>query len=316
MQWLNELNTWAKASPAEDYWFWVIIILLGTIVSFFFAFHYLHRKRLIEDTPTSKIRSAAQGYLELIGSGQLMDGQPIIAPLTGSHCTWYDFTIEQNASRDSDNNWKVIRKGISDELFLLRDDTGECVIDPEGASVFVSEKDVWYGNQVTPMRKPLHTRSKFNMFRVRTGNYRYTERRLEINEPLYAIGLFKTVGGSGAKLSLNDDVREVISEWKKDSEWLLKQFDTNNDGEIDMEEWQKVREAALKKVMANHEEQKNLPPVHLLARTHDKRRPFILSAFPQEHLTRKLLWYSAFCFSIFLIAGFSSAWLITIRLAT
>lgn len=269
---------------------------------------------MIEDIPTSKIRSAAQGYLELIGSSELMEGQPIIAPLTGSHCTWYQFTVEEKTRRNKRDNWKVIRKGISDELFLIRDETGECVIDPEGAHVVVNSKDVWYGNQVTPMRKPLTTGKKW--FRLGTGRYRYTEKRLDISAPLYAIGLFKTTGGSGAKLNMNDDMRELIREWKMDSETLLKKFDLDGNGEIDMEEWQKVRDAAYREVLENHKQQKTLPPVHIMNLTRDKRRPYILSAVPEEELTKKFHWLSILCFSGFITGGGASVWLIAIRLAT
>ena len=76
------LKHWAKSGPADDFWLWAIGLLIAAIVGFLISFITLHRKRIIEDTPTSKIRSAAQGYVELIGYGQLMEGQPIVAPLT------------------------------------------------------------------------------------------------------------------------------------------------------------------------------------------------------------------------------------------
>ncbi|MEQ8426743.1 MAG: GIDE domain-containing protein [Gammaproteobacteria bacterium] len=311
---LHELNHWARTSPPDEFWLWSIGLVIVALVCFFFAFHYLHRKRMIEDVPTSRIRSAAQGYLELIGSSELMEGQPIIAPLTGSQCTWYQFTVEEKVKRNNREGWKVIRKGISDELFLIRDETGECVIDPEGAHVVVNSKDIWHGNQVTPMRKPLTTGRKW--FGTGRNRYRYTEKRLNISEPLYAIGLFKTTGGSGARLNVNEDVRELIREWKLDSEKLLKKFDLDGDGQIDMDEWQKVRDAAYREVEENHKQQKTLPPVHLMSRTRDKRRPYILSAVPEEELTRKFHWLSMLCFSGFIMGGGSSVWLIALRLAT
>ena len=316
MEAINALNHWARHSPTDDFWFWAIGLAVSCLISFYFAFYYLHKKRVIEDTPTSKIRSAAQGYLELIGFGQLMEGQPIIAPLSGTHCTWYDFTVEERIKRNDRSDWKVIRKGTSDELFLIKDETGECIIDPEGAKVITNEEDTWYGNQVMPMQKSANKKGLLGSLVGNAGRYRYTEKRLSIAEPLYAIGLFNTTGGSGAKLNVNEDVRDVIREWKQDSEALLKKFDTNNDGEIDMEEWQQVRDAALKHVIANHQEQKNMPPVHLLSKTNDRRRPFVLSAVPQESLTSKFHWYATLLFTWFVLSGVSSTWIISIRLAT
>jgi len=311
---LSELNQWARTSSPDEFWFWAAGLVVVACVCFFLAFHYLHKKRMIENIPTSRIRSAAQGYLELIGSSELMEGQPIIAPLTGSHCTWYQFTVEEKVRRNRRDNWQTIRKGTSDELFLIRDETGDCVIDPEGAHVVVNNKDVWYGDQVTPMRKPLTTGKKW--IRLHSGRYSYTEKRLDISAPLYAIGLFKTTGCAAARLNVNEDVRELVREWKQDSEKLLKKFDLDGNGEIDMEEWQQVRDAAYREVIENHKQQKALPPVHIMTRTRDKRRPYILSAVPEEELTKKFHWLSMLCFGSFVSGGGASVWLIALRLAT
>ena len=103
------LKHWAKTGPADDFWLWAIGLLIAALVSFVFSFITLHRKRIIEDTPTSKIRSAAQGYIELIGHGQLMEGQPIIAPLTGTICTWYKYSVDEHRQSGKNSKWVTIR---------------------------------------------------------------------------------------------------------------------------------------------------------------------------------------------------------------
>jgi E3 ubiquitin ligase len=315
---LVALKEWVKFSPADDFWFWAIGLLIAAIAGFFFAFKYMHRKRIIEDTPTSKIRSAAQGYLELIGHGHLMEGQPIVSPLTGNTCTWYEYKVEERRQSSKNSEWKTIRKGISDELFLIKDETGQCIIDPEGAHVTVSKKNVWYGAQSSPTNDPLSTSKKRGFFTglIVNNKYRYTEKLLHSGESLYAIGLYKTVGGAGASFNINEDVRELIREWKTDTETLMKKFDTDGDGEIDLNEWQKVREEAYQQVMKKHSEQKILPPVHLMNKTNDKRRPFILSSIAQDDLTRRLHIYSVLSITTFIIFGSLSTLLISVRLAT
>ena len=305
-----------KAAPADDFWIWAIILVIASIAGFFFAFKFMNSKRIIEDTPTSKIRSAAQGYLELIGHGYLMEGQPITSPLTGTSCTWYDFKVEEHRQSGKNSKWVTIRKGTSDELFLIKDETGQCIIDPEGAQVTVVNKSVWYGSSSNPMAGPSSKR-KSGFFSLSFGNkrYRYTEKLLHPGESLYAIGLYKTVGGAGAKFDVNEDVRELVREWKADTETMMKRFDTNKDGEIDLNEWQRVREEAYKEVMKKHSEQKTLPPVHLMNKTNDRRRPFILSALAQDDLTRKLHIYSVLSISTFILCGILSTLLISARLA-
>jgi E3 ubiquitin ligase len=315
---LSGLNKWVNTAPADDFWLWSIGLVFVAIAGFVFAFINVHRKRIIEDTPTSKIRSAAQGYLELVGHGHLMDGQPIISPLTGSTCTWYEFKVDERRQSGKNSKWVTIRKGISDELFLIKDETGQCIIDPEGANVTVSRKDVWYGAASNPMGNATKTAKGRGFLGgiVVSNKYRYTEKLLHPGEALYAIGLYKTVGGAGASFNVNEDVRELVREWKADTEALMKKFDTNGDGELDLNEWQRVRDEAYKHVMEKHSEQKTMPPVHLMNKTNDKRRPFILSALPQDDLIRRLHIYSVLSITAFIICGSLSTLLISIRLAT
>src|SRR5574340_130547 len=44
------------------------------------------RTRAVADTPTSKVASAAQGYVELIGEGRPLGGAPLLSPLTQLPC--------------------------------------------------------------------------------------------------------------------------------------------------------------------------------------------------------------------------------------
>jgi len=310
------MKAWAKTAPIDDFFLLSSVLIVATIVGLYFAFKFLQSKRIIEDTPTSKIRSAAQGYLELIGHGELMQGIPIVSPLTGTQCTWYQFKVEERRQSGKNSEWVTIRKGISDELFLIKDETGQCIIDPEGAHVTVSRKDVWYGGSSSPMGTTKTSKKRgFLTGMVTSNKYRYTEKLLHSGESLYAIGLYKTVGGAGANFDVNEDVRELIRDWKTDTEALMKKFDTNGDGEIDLNEWQRVRDEAYMHVMEKHNEQKTAPPIHMMNKTNDKRRPFILSAMPQDDLTRRLHIYSILSITAFIICGSLSALLISARLA-
>jgi multidrug resistance efflux pump len=47
-----------------------------------YGFRWWRWARLIEDTPTSQVRSAAQGLVELVGTARGMPGAPVIAPLS------------------------------------------------------------------------------------------------------------------------------------------------------------------------------------------------------------------------------------------
>ena len=86
--------------------FWLAAGALATIavVTFIGAFIHLHRARLIEDVPTSLIRSASQGYVELQGIGRLLDGPVIAGPLSGKRCTWWSYRVEERGG-GKDRRW-------------------------------------------------------------------------------------------------------------------------------------------------------------------------------------------------------------------
>ena len=306
---LSALSEWAHTAKADDFWLFVILLVLAAIGSFIFAYVYLIRKRIIQDTPTSKVRSAAQGYIELIGCGELFPGDIITAPLTKTSCTWYSYSIEKKKNSGKNSHWVTIEQGDSDTLFLLIDDTSQATIDPEGAVVTPTTTTIWYGHSKYPSSDSAKKQSQY------MGDYRYTEKRMHPGDMLYSIGLFATVGGAGAVINVNDDVRELLAEWKKDSEALLKKYDVNQDDQIDMNEWQQVRDDALKQVLANHTDQKTAPTIHLMSKTCDKRRPYLLSAVPQSDLVRKFSLYSGALMTTFFITGILATFLIKARLA-
>jgi hypothetical protein len=307
-------SDWILQAPADDFWQWAIILTVATVAGFIGAFYFFLRKRIIEDTPTSKIRSAAQGYTELSGISKLMDGSTINGPLTDTICTWYKYTIEQHRSSGKNSHWVTIEEGISDSLFLIIDDTGEAVIDPEKANVTPAYTDVWYGSSRQPQHRSSAKRKK-KFFNIGIGGYRYTEMRIHPNESLYAIGLFDTVGGAGSEYNISSDVGHLLREWKKNSEQLLARFDENKDGQIDMEEWQKVRKTALKQIKSQHADQKASAPVHMLGKSCDSRRPFLLSALPQSDLVKRYSRYAAGLIIIFFVAGTLATWMISVRLS-
>jgi len=305
---MSVLIEWARYSVPDDFWPIVIILIILCVTGFFGAFYYFRRMRVLADIPTSKIRSAAQGYLELIGEGALMEGPQIFAPLTGKLCTWYHYMIQERRRSKRKNHWATIEQGTSDELFLLIDETGKCVIDPEGASVIPSQTDTWYGSTLKPGKS---TSASF----LGGKRYRYIEKRMHPGEPLYAIGLYQTVGGASADFNINSQVSGLLKAWKNDSESLLKKYDTNKDGQIDMQEWENVRNTALNEIIDKHKEITTAPPVNLLGRTRDRRRPFILSYASQEGLIKRYKLFSYGLISLFFTSGTFVTWVINLRLS-
>jgi len=289
------------------------VLVAGSAYGSWRTWRNLGNVRLIEDTPTAKIRSAPQGYVELEGLGKLMDGPPIVAKLSGLPCVWYRYKIEEyvaNAGNRNQSRWQTIDKGESTETFWLQDDTGRVVVDPEGAEITPRHKDVWRSNSSLSGIAHSVFMTNFVTAQRAGGTYRFTEERINSGERLYALGLLKNVSSYASMPTVDEDVREVLRVWKNDQPALLQRFDLDKDGRIDEKEWMLARAEARREVMQNRQEQTRTftDGLNVLGPTHDRHRPYILSAFTQTEIARRYrLWallYAAGCF----LLGLAAVW--------
>ena len=126
------------------------------------------------------------------------------------------------------------------------------LVDPDDAEILTSHKQV-----------------------TERGDYRHTEWTLIAGETLYVIGEHVTLGGANAVLNKSEDVAERLAEWKNDRAALLARFDTNGDGEIDLDEWEAVRRAASDEVDRMHADIRQKDGVHLMRKS--PHRPFLIA---------------------------------------
>lgn len=234
------------------------------------------RHRVIADVPTSRVASAAQGYVELCGEAEQFDGHVLFSPLGRRPCVWYRYQVE---TRRPGNDWRVEEFGASDDTFLLRDDSGRCIIDPDGAEITTSHKRVWT-----------------------EGDERYTEWLLLPGDRLYAIGQFSTLAGGASPGELRWRVGALLAEWKRDPAQLRQRFDADRDGEIDLAEWEGVRAAARQEIEARERERASAPPLHLLRKPADGR-PYLLSNLPPERLTARYRRWAVVHLAVFVAAA-------------
>jgi len=269
--------------------FWLIVIGLaaGAVYSFWYAFKAWAKNRLIEDTPTSRVRSAAQGYVELSGEGLLPADSHNKGPLTGMPCTWWRYKVEERSRAGRSRSWSTVDGGTSEIPFVLDDGTGQCLIDPRGAEVFPGATDVWYGPSEWP---EVHIPNGTGVFawlvdNFVTDKYRYTEYRLQTHEELYAIGAFRSLGGVSAE-SPEGAITELLHAWKQDSAALLARFDSNRDGALSAAEWDQARAAARRQVLDGRAAEIRPPSLNVLANPADGRA-FLLAASDGETLARR-----------------------------
>ena len=287
----------------------VLVPALGLAAASFYLFlRWLGRARLIDDTPTATVRSAAQGYVELEGVARMMDGDPVTSPVSGERCCWYRYVVEHKAQ--GDDRWRTVSTGISDSVFHLDDGTGCCIVDPEGAEVIPSVRLTWRGHLAFPGAAPLES-SFWDRF-LHSGPYRYTEQRLQEGDPIYATGHFVALGGAG-EAGPNAEIRDLLNRWKRDPRELLKRFDTNLDGEISMKEWETARREAEREVMASWHRRAAGSDLFLLKKP-GHGRPFLLSTHPQHTLVIRYRRQALLAAAAFLALGAFATWALGLRL--
>ncbi len=268
----------------DDWFFFFCLGALGGTACFYWLWRAYRRYRLISDTPTSRLRSAAQGYVELAGTCEPFEKQSIQGRLTGRACVWYRYEIAKYVRSGKNSHWKTIERGASDALFTLRDQTGRCYVDPEGAEVHALHDNVWYGHRREPEEGP-PARRQIALVR---GRYRYTEHRLHARDPLYALGYFETIRPEALERGAGALLRDVISEWKQQYDRLLERFDADGDGELSLQEWERVRAEAQVEAARRYGELQAAPDVNVLVRP-PSGFPYVLSSHGEEGASKRYL---------------------------
>lgn len=270
------------------------------------TFSRLRRARWVEDTPTSRIRSAAQGLVELNGQVDAGGHEPLISPLAGQACVWYRFMVEEYRGTGRNQKWRTVEKGQSDRPFVLNDGTGECWIMPSGAEIHPRIRKRWEGSH----RWPLSRTARTGVLGALLGRrYRYTEECLQQDDLLYALGWFESRGGGREVMDTQRIARQIISDWKADYPDLLARFDSNRDGQLDQQEWRQVQAAAATEAQRQVRNASVAPAVHSLKKPPYRGLPFLLSDHHEEQLSRRLRKQSGWSVAGMLIAGSVAGWL-------
>ena len=253
----------------------IAVLAIGGLVAWLGA---LKRYRVIADTPTATLRSAAQGYVELMGSCGVVAGGELLRFGKAPPCLWFRAIITEHRRGFGKNDTRT-HVEQSDECFLIEDATGECVVDPEHAEVLSAHTTRW-----------------------RDGDMHYKVNYLLPGDPIYAIGVLETLRPADAALDARADVSALLREWKRNRVELVRRFDTNRDGEIDLHEWQGAVNAAEREVSAQHDALRLEPGVHVMRSPRDGR-PFLLSNRDPDELTRRYQWWAWLHLGVFVAAS-------------
>jgi hypothetical protein len=112
---------------------WAAIGAVVGVILFIRGFQMLRFKRLIMNTPASKIRSASLGLVEISGTAQGASTMP--AGITGQACYYYRAIAWQLRQSGRNREWTEVANESFYVPFFVQDSTGQLLVDPPGANL-------------------------------------------------------------------------------------------------------------------------------------------------------------------------------------
>lgn len=166
-----------------------VIGIVAGVVLFYRGFRMLQFKRLVLNTPFSKIRSASMGLVEV--SGTATGPQTIPAGITGAACYYYCATAWELRQSGNNRQWKKVAEETLCVPFFVDDSTGRLLVDPQGADLDVHrtfrdefDKSLLGSNMFPENVTQFLARNGVGA----SGNIRLEEHCIEPGYPLFILG--------------------------------------------------------------------------------------------------------------------------------
>jgi hypothetical protein len=218
------------------------------VSSFLFWISAYRRKRAIEDVPTATVAGAAQGYVQLMGTVEPAPGSTLTGRLTGAPCVWHHYVLKE---KDNDGKHVETDRGSFGVPFLLRDRTGECVVDAGKAEVVCDRCQQWEEDE-----------------------HRCEEWSIRVGDRVRVVGFFST-GSRDANSHLDMKTAYQLAAEERRGAVFVAHYDTNADGRVDARELAVARETTRRKEAECYELQGG---VHALGPSPDGRPFLVISA--------------------------------------
>ncbi len=217
-EFINALTCFAEGEEDFEGAMRIIGGALPLVIALICVFVYARgtkRKRLIEDTPTSKVKGVFIGLNEIKGTANLIANMR--SYLNESVCCWYSYRIEEHYTRvstytDDEGNtktrtergWETVASGSNRVEFDLVDETGQVRVIPVDAEM---EGNVVFQTTCTP-GDPIYY-DKGPSYAVRGSDYRrrFVEKAIVQDDALYVLGSARMARDSAkVEIAKEDDI--------------------------------------------------------------------------------------------------------------
>jgi len=268
------------------------LCLAGGPISLMVGLRKLNEKRLLENTPVSKVRSAAMGLVEL--SGMARQHKPQKSPCSNMDVCWWDCRVEELRSDGKNSYWAIIKQVSSMDLFYLEDSTGQVLVNPIGAELHVLIHTFDLNASTRTLIAPV-----LNSWGLNDMNWFGLENRLRIIEqlipdcaPLFIMGELISVGNQpeDRRAKFMARLRAIKTDPAK-----MAEADVNHDGTVDADEWAafeaKQEEEFMKEEIIHQAQMPNEEKIMLKAPIN---APFVVSTQEEQSLVTSFNWLAPF----------------------
>ncbi|MEO0289094.1 MAG: hypothetical protein ABIN00_05615 [candidate division WOR-3 bacterium] len=222
-------------------------VFLGGVVYYLISFIKVFKlKVFLESIPFSKLESISIGINEI--KGFITDEYSIPSPISGTKCVYFQYKKFKKV-KDSEGKTKWQLEHIGEylpERFIVQDEHGN--------RISVNTKNATFNLRT----KTVYTKTFYKFFSTEdTGDVKYEEEILPVMSEVFLVG-------SVVNKDYMKEKNEFIKNKKLDRDYM-KNFDLNQDNNIDNEEWEKAKvemEKDFDKRMMDRKENENLEMVY------------------------------------------------------
>jgi hypothetical protein len=190
--------------------FWATAALCAGPVLFLRGFRDLRLHRLIQNTPTSRIRSMAMGLAEVHGT--VLQRSSVRAPFTRHPCAYWEVEIAIRVSQK--HGWTTVYRETSGQPFYVDDGTGVALVYPKGSMCrvpFSAEEECLGASLPDLYSEYMAERRIWRRHLWRFSQMRFREHRVEEGETIYVLGSAepRSLSRDVSSPERLDDTREV-----------------------------------------------------------------------------------------------------------
>jgi hypothetical protein len=273
-------------------WFWSQGVATGiapgllAIFLFWRGFVAVRLKRIIENTPVSRIRSLATGMVEVHGRAERC--YALVTPVTHVPCVYYRLRRYRREERNGE--WRLTAQSSSGlHPFWLSDTTGKVLIDPLAADLRPGSRQEGSGAGLN--------NGFFERESRPDNDEKWVEESIPEGEMIYVLGFSapRHVAGDSLHAATASRLRSL-----RGSNELLQRFDQNGDGKISIDEWDEARRVIADEVAVTHlasgQERRKQEESLVIGAPPRRALPFLIAQTLNEKAVTRALWWRALAF--------------------